>query len=59
MIDSSGIGGLVKSFTRAKNSGGKLKLLKPTRLAHQLLSITGLLSVFEIFDDEASAVASF
>jgi anti-sigma B factor antagonist len=59
MIDSSGIGCLVKSFTHAKNKGGKLKLLKPTRLAEQLLSITGLLSVFETFDDEATAVASF
>ena len=59
MIDSSGIGSLVKSFTHAKNKGGKLKLLKPSRLAQQLLSITGLLSVFETFDDEATAVASF
>jgi anti-sigma B factor antagonist len=59
MIDSSGIGSLVKSFTNIKNQGGKLKLLKPTRLARQLLSITGLLSVFEVFEDEATAVASF
>ena len=59
MIDSSGIGSLVKSFTSAKNKGGKVKLLKPTRLAQQLLSITGLLSVFETFDDEAAAIASF
>jgi len=59
MIDSSGIGCLVRSFTHAKNKGGKLKLLKPTRLAAQLLSITGLLAVFETFDDEATAVASF
>jgi len=59
MIDSSGIGSLVKSFTHAKNKGGKLKLLKPSRLAQQLLSITGLLSVFETFDDEATAIASF
>jgi anti-sigma B factor antagonist len=59
MIDSSGIGSLVKSFTNAKNKGGKVKLLKPTRLAQQLLSITGLLSVFETFDDEAAAIASF
>jgi len=59
MIDSSGIGSLVKSFTHAKNKGGKLKRLKPSRLAQQLLSITGLLSVFETFDDEATAVASF
>ena len=59
MIDSSGIGSLVKSFTHAKNKGRKLKLLKPTRLARQLLSITGLLSVFETFDDEETAVAAF
>jgi anti-sigma B factor antagonist len=59
MIDSSGIGSLVKSYTHAKNQGGKFKLLKPTQLAKQLLSITGLLSVFETFDDEATAVASF
>jgi anti-sigma B factor antagonist len=59
MIDSSGIGCLVKSFTSAKGQGGKVKLLKLTPLARQLLSITGLLSVFETFDDEATAVASF
>ncbi len=59
IIDSSGIGGLVKSFTHAKSSGGKLKLLNPTRVAYQLLSITGLLSVFETFEDEGTAVASF
>lgn len=59
MIDSSGIGSLVKSFTHARNKGGKVKLLKPSRLARQLLSITGLLGVFETFEDEASALASF
>ena len=58
-IDSSGLGALIKSFTSIKNQGGKLKLLKPSRLARQLLSITGLLSVFETFDDEAAALASF
>ena len=59
VIDSSGIGGLIKSFTRVKNVGGRLKLLKPSRNTRQLLSITGLLSVLEIFDDEATAVSSF
>ncbi len=58
-IDSSGIGGLIKSFTRVKTDGGKLKLLNPSRPARQLLSITGLLSVFETFDDEATALSSF
>lgn len=58
-IDSSGIGGLIKSFSRVKGEGGKLKLLNPSRTTRQLLSITGLLSVFETFDDEATALGSF
>jgi len=58
-IDSSGIGGLIKSFSRVKGEGGKLKLLNPTHNARQLLSITGLLSVFETFNDEATALSSF
>ncbi len=58
-IDSSGIGGLIKSFSRVKGEGGKLKLLNPTHNARQLLSITGLLSVFETFNDEAAALSSF
>jgi len=59
MVDSSGLGALIKSFTLVKNAGGRLKLLKPSRLARQLLTITGLLSVLETFDDEAAALASF
>ncbi len=58
-IDSSGIGGLIKAFSRVKGEGGKLKLLNPTHNARQLLSITGLLSVFETFNDEATALSSF
>ncbi len=59
MIDSSGIGAMIKSYTSVKEAGGQIKLLKPPRLARQLLSITGLLSVLETFEDEAAAVASF
>ena len=59
VIDSSGIGAIIKSFTSVKKEGGKLKLLNPSRLARQLLSITGLLSVLEVFDDEAPALSSF
>ena len=59
MVDSSGIGALIKVFTTAKSGGGKLKLLNVTRLMRQLLSITGLLTVFEIYDDEATALSSF
>lgn len=59
VLDSSGIGAIIKSFTTAKKEGGKLKLVNLSRLARQLLSITGLLSVLEVFDDESSALASF
>jgi anti-sigma B factor antagonist len=58
-IDSSGIGAMIKSFTSVKEAGGKLKVLKPSRMARQLLSITGLLSVLETYEDEKTAVSSF
>jgi anti-sigma B factor antagonist len=58
-IDSSGIGELVSSFTTVGNQGGRLKLLSLTKKVHDLLSITKLLTVFEVFDDEAKAIRSF
>lgn len=58
-IDSSGIGELVSSFTTVGKQGGKLKLLSLTKKVHDLLSITKLLTVFEVFDDEAKAIQSF
>jgi anti-sigma B factor antagonist len=58
-IDSSGIGELVSAFTTVKNAGGQLKLLSLTKKVHDLLQITKLLTVFDVSDDEASAVASF
>ena len=58
-IDSSGIGAMIKSFTSVKEVNGKLKVLKPSRMARQLLSITGLLSVLETYEDEKTAVSSF
>ena len=58
-IDSSGIGAMIKSFTSVKDANGKLKVLKPSRMARQLLSITGLLSVLETFEDEKAAISSF
>lgn len=58
-IDSSGIGAMIKSFTSVKEANGKLKVLKPSRMAYQLLSITGLLSVLETFEDEKAAISSF
>jgi anti-sigma B factor antagonist len=59
VLDSSGIGAIIKSFTTAKREGGSLKLVNLSRLARQMLSVTGLLSVLEVFDDESSALASF
>jgi anti-sigma B factor antagonist len=58
-IDSSGIGELVSAFTTVKNGGGELKLLNLTKKVHDLLQITKLYTVFDIKDDEASAVAAF
>jgi anti-sigma B factor antagonist len=58
-IDSSGIGELVSAFTAAKKQGGELKLLNLTKKVHDLLQITKLYTVFDVKDDEASAVKSF
>ena len=58
-IDSSGIGELVSSFTAVKKEGGTLKLLNLTQKIQDLLAITKLLTVFDTFDDEASALSSF
>ena len=58
-IDSSGLGELVSAYTAVKNSGGELKLLNLTSKVRDLLVITKLVTVFEVKDDEASAVASF
>jgi anti-sigma B factor antagonist len=59
MIDSSGIGVLVRSLTSAKQRGGALKLVKPSKLAVQTLKIVGLINLFEVYDDQAPAVDSF
>jgi len=58
-IDSSGIGELVSAYTSVRNAGGELKLLNLTKKVHDLLQITKLYTVFDISDDEASAIASF
>ncbi len=58
-IDSSGIGELVSAFTTVTNQGGQLKLLNLTKRVQDLLQITKLYTVFEVFDDEAAAIRSF
>lgn len=59
MIDSSGIGLLVRYLTAAKQHGGSLKLLNPSKFAVQTLRMTGLLSLFEVFHEQEQAVSSF
>jgi len=59
MLDSSGIGLLVRCLTAAKQHSGSLKLLNPSKFAVQTLRMTGLLSLFELFDNEEKAVSSF
>jgi anti-sigma B factor antagonist len=58
-IDSSGIGELVSGFTTVTNQGGQVKLLNLTKRVQDLLQITKLYTVFEVFEDEATAVRSF
>jgi anti-sigma B factor antagonist len=58
-IDSSGIGEMVSGFTTVANQAGQLKLLNLTKRVKDLLQITKLYTVFEVFDDEAAAIRSF
>ena len=58
-IDSSGIGELVSAFTSVRNQGGELKLLHLTKKVHDLLQITKLYTVFDVKDNEATAIISF
>jgi len=58
-IDSSGLGALVSGYTTITSQAGQLKLLNLTSKVQDLLQITKLLTVFEVFTDEASAVRSF
>ena len=58
-IDSSGIGELVSSFTAVNKESGQLKLLKLTQKIQDLLAITKLLTVFDVFDDEGEALGSY
>ena len=58
-IDSSGIGEMVSGFTTVTNIGGQLKLLGLSKRVKDLLQITKLYTVFEVFDDETAAIRSF
>jgi anti-sigma B factor antagonist len=58
-IDSSGIGELIANYTTVGRSGGQLKLLNLTEKVQDLLVITKLLTVFDVYDDESEALSSF
>jgi anti-sigma B factor antagonist len=58
-IDSAGLGELTGSFTSVRNRGGQLKLLNLTKRVHDLMQITKLYTVFDVYDDEKKALASF
>jgi len=58
-IDSSGMGELICAYTTLNNQGGTLKLLNLPKRLKDLLKITKLLNIFEVFDDEAAAIKSF
>jgi anti-sigma B factor antagonist len=58
-VDSAGLGELVQAYVTTKNREGNLKLLNVTKRLRELLVVTKLLTVFETFDSEADALASF
>jgi len=58
-LDSAGLGELVQSYVTAKNQGGSLRLLRLTKRLKDLMTITKLANIFESFDSESEAIASF
>ena len=58
-IDSAGLGELTAAYTSVKNRDGQLKLLNLTKRVHDLMQITKLYTVFDVYDDEKKVIASF
>ncbi len=58
-IDSSGIGEMVACYTTVTKHGGQLKLLRLSPKINDILQVTQLITVFDVFDDEEEAVRSF
>ena len=58
-IDSSGIGELVSAYTTATNRGAKLKLINLPAKVTDILTITQLITVFDVYDSEAEGISSF
>ena len=58
-IDSGGLGELVSSHVTLDEKGGALKLMHMTESVHELMRNTKLLTVFDVYDDEPTALAGF
>ena len=58
-LDSSGLGELVAAYNTVTRQGGKLKLMKLTRRVQDVVQLTRVYRVFEVFQDEDTAVRSF
>ena len=58
-IDSSGLGELVAAWTTLRKNDGEAKLLNLTQTVEHLMTLTKLLTVFDTYENEADAVASF
>jgi anti-sigma B factor antagonist len=59
MVDSSGIGLLVRFLTAAKQKGGSVKLLNPPKMVIQTFKLVRILNIFEVYDDAAAAITSY
>jgi anti-sigma B factor antagonist len=59
MIDSSGIGLVVRFLASTKQRGGNVKLVQPSKFAVQTLRLVGVLNLFQVFDDDDAALESF
>ena len=58
-MDSAGLGEMVHAYVGTKNRGGSLRLLHLTKRIRDLLVVTKLLTVFDAYESEAEALASF
>ena len=58
-IDSAGLGALVAAYTSAKNQGAMLKLVNLGSKFREVLQVTKLLTVFDVYDTEQAAISSF
>jgi len=58
-MDSSGLGELIGAHTTVTTAGGEIKLLNLAKRVHDLLKLTKLYTVFEVFESESAAITSF